>query len=71
MTNDQIKEVSDSKFVNIGSHGWYHNNLSNIDLDEAKIRNYSFKKSMEKVIEKNKFNCISDGSYTKSVKNNY
>ena len=33
MTNDQIKEVSDSKFVNIGSHGWYHNNLGNIDLD--------------------------------------
>ena len=36
MTNDQIKEVSDSKFVNIGSHGWYHNNLGNIDLDESK-----------------------------------
>jgi peptidoglycan/xylan/chitin deacetylase (PgdA/CDA1 family) len=36
LNNEQIKMLSESKLVTIGSHGYWHNNLSNLDLDVAK-----------------------------------
>ena len=35
MTPDEIRELSRSEFVTIGSHGYYHNRMDKLSLDEA------------------------------------
>lgn len=37
MSNDQIREVAQSKFVQIASHGYYHNNLGSLSTEDAVI----------------------------------
>jgi peptidoglycan/xylan/chitin deacetylase (PgdA/CDA1 family) len=36
MSDEQIREISNSNYVTIGSHGFYHNNLGNISTENAK-----------------------------------
>lgn len=36
LNNDQIKILSENKFITIGSHGYWHNNLANLDFEIAK-----------------------------------
>jgi peptidoglycan/xylan/chitin deacetylase (PgdA/CDA1 family) len=35
MNDEQIKTLASSPLVTIGSHGWQHNNLGNIEKDHA------------------------------------
>ena len=69
MTDEQIKEVSDSKFVTIGSHGWYHNNLGNIDISNAEKEIIQSKEYLENITNK-EIDTIAypDGSYSIAVK---
>ena len=36
MTTTQIKALSDSPFANIGAHGYFHNDLARIDINDVK-----------------------------------
>ena len=68
MDEEQIKEVSESKFVSIGSHGWYHNNLANINKNDAEKEIIKSKKYLESITKK-EINSIAypDGSYSSSL----
>jgi peptidoglycan/xylan/chitin deacetylase (PgdA/CDA1 family) len=35
LSPDSIKLIGNSKYVKVGSHGFYHNNLGNIDINDA------------------------------------
>lgn len=67
---EDLKRLSKSPFIDIGSHGHSHFNLSNIAVDEARIELLSSKTLLENAINK-KINIIAypDGSYNNSVKN--
>jgi peptidoglycan/xylan/chitin deacetylase (PgdA/CDA1 family) len=68
MTEDQIRELSASQFSNIGPHGYYHNDLSKININDA-IEELTFSKHyLEKIIQKpvNSF-AFPYGSYTAEV----
>lgn len=69
MTEEQIKKVSESKFVSIGSHGWYHNNLGNINKNDAEKEIIQSKKYLESITKK-EINSIAypDGSYSAPIK---
>ena len=69
MTSEQIKEVSKSKYVGIGSHGWFHNNLGNIEYKYAKQEISKSKFFLENLTQK-EISSIAypDGSYSKKVK---
>ena len=68
MTTDQIRELSLSKYVTIGAHGYYHNDLSKIPIDDARSEMIRSKKILENIIQK-EVNAIAFpyGTYTKSV----
>lgn len=70
MTDQQIKEVSKSNFVSIGSHGWFHNNLGNIELNDT-IKEIELSKNyLESLCQKQiKSIAYPDGSYSIDVKN--
>jgi peptidoglycan/xylan/chitin deacetylase (PgdA/CDA1 family) len=68
MSDEQIKEISNSNYVTIGSHGFYHNNLGNISTENAKKEiedsvNY-LQNLTQKTIDSIAF---PDGSYNKHV----
>lgn len=69
MNEKQIKEISDSEFVSIGSHGWYHNNLSNINIKDSEKEIIDSKKYLENITKK-EISSIAypDGSYSKEIK---
>jgi peptidoglycan/xylan/chitin deacetylase (PgdA/CDA1 family) len=65
MSNEQIKEAAASPFITIGSHGYYHNNLGSLSLNDGieevlKSRNY-LEGITGKVVDSLAF---PDGSYT-------
>lgn len=68
MTDEQIIETSQSDYISIGSHGFYHNNLGaqslELSIDELK----NSKKYLENLIDK-QVNSIGypDGSYTREL----
>lgn len=70
MNDEQIKEISESKIVKIGSHGFLHNNLGNISIENAESE---LKMSVDYLenITNTKINSIAypDGSYNHLVKN--
>jgi peptidoglycan/xylan/chitin deacetylase (PgdA/CDA1 family) len=52
MTMDQIKKMAGSPFVTIGSHGYYHNDLSKISNQEAAWEMVKSKQFLESIIQK-------------------
>jgi peptidoglycan/xylan/chitin deacetylase (PgdA/CDA1 family) len=69
MNRDQIKELSESEIVSIGSHGYLHYNLANITESAAKSEMEISKKILSEITGKD-INLISfpDGSYNDNVK---
>lgn len=69
INKEQLKQMSESKLVEIGSHTHSHYNLGNINNELAKEELTKSKKIIEEVIGKDvKTIAFPDGSYTKDVK---
>ncbi|MBC8357808.1 MAG: polysaccharide deacetylase family protein [Candidatus Aminicenantes bacterium] len=68
MTDDEIVELSRSKFVTIGSHGYFHNNLGNIPHKDAVEELLKSKNYLENLTQ-NPICSIAypDGSYTRKL----
>lgn len=68
MSDEQIIETSKSKFISIGSHGYFHNNLGKISIEDAVSELLNSKKYLERLIQK-KINSIGypDGSYSREL----
>jgi peptidoglycan/xylan/chitin deacetylase (PgdA/CDA1 family) len=68
MTKTEIADLSRSPFVTIGSHGYYHNDLARININEASKELQRSKLYLEKVIEKEvRSIAFPYGSYTPGV----
>ncbi|MBL7747679.1 MAG: polysaccharide deacetylase family protein [Chitinophagaceae bacterium] len=52
MTTEQIKQLSASKWVTIGSHGYYHNDLANLPAESAKLEMQQSRQFLEDVTGK-------------------
>lgn len=70
MNDDEIRKASQSKYVTIGSHGYFHNNLQNIPLASAtdelvRSKNYLELLTQTEVTEI----AYPDGSYSREVIN--
>jgi len=52
MTTPQIKALSDSPFATIGAHGYFHNDLAQINSDEVKTELVKSKTYLENIIQK-------------------
>ena len=70
MTCEQIKQMAESQFVNIGAHGHYHNDLSKIPIGSARTELAFSKQYLENIINKpvDSF-AFPYGSYTPDVIN--
>jgi peptidoglycan/xylan/chitin deacetylase (PgdA/CDA1 family) len=68
MTEEEIKMLSGSKWVTIGSHGYYHNDLAKLPLAIAKEEIIKSKTYLEKITGK-QLNAIAFpyGTYTREV----
>jgi len=68
MTKDQIRKLADSPFVNVGAHGYYHNDLSRIDLSDATLEMVRCKQFLETITEKQVDSfAFPYGAYTRPV----
>lgn len=52
MTSRQIKELSASPFVGIGAHGYFHNDLARIGIDDAAKEMIRSKQYLENIIDR-------------------
>ena len=70
MNVEEIRELSSSKWVTIGSHGYYHNDLAQISIADAKEELVKSKKNLENIIGK-KVDALAFpyGSYSPEVVN--
>jgi peptidoglycan/xylan/chitin deacetylase (PgdA/CDA1 family) len=68
MTQDEIRKLSASPFVTIGCHGYYHNDLSKISVNDAHNELVNAKRFLENITGK-EINAIAFpyGSYTREV----
>jgi len=68
MTKDEIMRLSASPFVTIGCHGYYHNDLSKISVNDARDELVHAKRFLENLTDK-EINAIAFpyGSYTREV----
>src|SRR5688572_30159892 len=65
MTEEQIRNLSQSKWVTIGSHGYYHNDLALIPFQDAKVEMIRSRQYLERVTAKEiKAIAFPYGSYT-------
>lgn len=66
MNDQEIKETANSKFIEIQSHGFFHNNLGKIDINLALKEGIDSKNYLENLTQK-KVDTIGfpDGSYSK------
>lgn len=65
MNDEQIKTLASSPLVTIGSHGWQHNNLGNIEKDHAGWELRQSKEYLENLIQKSVDEiAFPDGSYS-------
>ena len=70
MDTAQIRELADSKWATIGSHGYYHNDLAKIPLENAKEEMKQSKQWLEKITGRDiKAIAFPYGSYTKELIN--
>jgi peptidoglycan/xylan/chitin deacetylase (PgdA/CDA1 family) len=68
MTEEQIKTLSKSKWVTIGSHSYYHNDLAKIPVASAKEEIIRSKQLLENITGKEiKALAFPYGSYTREV----
>jgi peptidoglycan/xylan/chitin deacetylase (PgdA/CDA1 family) len=68
MTEEQVKELSRSKWVTIGSHGYYHNDLAEIPGNSVRNEIAKSKEFLENITGKKiKALAFPYGSYTKEV----
>lgn len=67
MSTKEIKSTSKSKYIKIGSHGYFHNNIGNLTADNNLFELKTSKEYLENLIQK-EINSIAypDGSYSKS-----
>tara|TARA_B100000315_G_C14480117_1_gene542474 strand:- start:45 stop:1016 length:972 start_codon:yes stop_codon:yes gene_type:complete len=65
---EEVKSFNDYKYVKIGSHGFFHNNLGNIEEEKAIDEIQASKDYLENLLQY-EINAIAypDGSYSKSV----
>jgi peptidoglycan/xylan/chitin deacetylase (PgdA/CDA1 family) len=69
MNESQIRELSASPFATIGCHGYYHNDLAKIPLQQAKEEMIRARKYLEIITGKEiKSLAFPYGSYTREVK---
>jgi peptidoglycan/xylan/chitin deacetylase (PgdA/CDA1 family) len=68
MTSEQIRALSASPYASIGAHGYYHNDLSQISINDVCIEMVQTKKYLERVTGKevNSF-AFPYGSYNREV----
>jgi peptidoglycan/xylan/chitin deacetylase (PgdA/CDA1 family) len=68
MTGEQIRELSASEWVTIGCHGYYHNDLARIGIDEAANEMALSKQYLEKLTDR-EINALAFpyGTYSRSV----
>jgi len=68
MTSQQIKELAASKYATISSHAYYHNDLTLINVDDAKVELMRSKQYLESIIDK-EISAIAFpyGTYTHAV----
>src|SRR5581483_646222 len=52
LTEDQVRELSQSPFVNIGSHGYFHNDLSKLPVKGAMSEMLRSKQFLENIVNK-------------------
>ncbi len=70
MTDAQIAEVDQSKYVKIGSHAFWHNNLGNINFDDACAELKLSKNYLENLLQREvKELAYPDGSYSPNILN--
>lgn len=68
MTAQQIAETEKSKYVTIGSHGFYHNNLGSLEQQDAHSEVLNSKEYLENIIGKTvDVIAFPDGSYTEQL----
>ena len=68
MTEKEIRDLSASKWVTVGCHGYYHNDLSKIDIHDAELEMIRSKKYLEKITGKEiKAMAFPYGAYTPAV----
>jgi peptidoglycan/xylan/chitin deacetylase (PgdA/CDA1 family) len=68
MTNSEIQRAAQSKNITIGSHGYFHNNLGDIPLEDALKEVALSKKYLESLTQKAVDSiAFPDGSYTTSL----
>lgn len=68
MNDEQLQEVDRSKYVKIESHAYWHNNLGNITLEEAKKELIDSKNYLENLLQR-EINELAypDSSYTREL----
>jgi peptidoglycan/xylan/chitin deacetylase (PgdA/CDA1 family) len=68
MDIEQLKTISKSKFIKIGSHGYYHNNLGELPINDSVKELLESKKTLENILQK-EINEIGypDGSFNKNL----
>jgi peptidoglycan/xylan/chitin deacetylase (PgdA/CDA1 family) len=65
MTDQEIRKCGESKFVEVGSHGFLHNNLGTISIEDANVELQNSKSYLENIIQNNVVSIgYPDGSYT-------
>jgi peptidoglycan/xylan/chitin deacetylase (PgdA/CDA1 family) len=68
LTTEQIKQLSKSPLVTIGSHGYYHNNLGDINYQDACAELEKSKTFLENTIQQEVSSiAYPDGSYTREL----
>lgn len=70
MTPEQLQVLSTSEYVTIGSHGYYHNNLENLEISKAKEEVVRSKTYLEDLLQIPILEiAYPDGSYSLQLKN--
>lgn len=68
MTDEQIKQAAASDIIDIGSHGFYHNNLGTVSLQNAVDELVLSKKYLESLIQRDIGSiAYPDGSYSREL----
>lgn len=52
MNEENLNSISKSEFVTIGSHGYFHNNLGELDIENALFEIKNSKHTLENIIQK-------------------
>ncbi|MFX0024750.1 MAG: polysaccharide deacetylase family protein [Candidatus Hermodarchaeota archaeon] len=70
MTNEQIKEISESDYVTIGSHSVTHPCLSQTSLERSEFEIFNSKKQLQKLLGQDiEHFAYPDGDYNKDLEN--